>query len=214
MELKNKRIAFLGDSITEGIGATDLYGYVNYVAEYSGAECVNYGISGTRYARQQKPTVDAPSFDLDFCMRAKEDLEGPFDAVVIFGGTNDYGHGDAPFGTPDDRTPETFYGAAHTLYQTVSERFPESTILVLTPIFRIEGERDKSTGNGLYLHSYVEVIKEVAAQYRLPVLDLYWEDETKGTFQFLPEWLSDDVHPNDEGHKILAKAVISALSAL
>ena len=37
------------------------------------------------------------------------------DAVVVFGGTNDFGHGDAPLGKPSDRDPSTFYGACHYL---------------------------------------------------------------------------------------------------
>lgn len=33
------------------------------------------------------------------------------DIVVVYGGVNDYAHGDAPIGTPEDTTPSTFYGA-------------------------------------------------------------------------------------------------------
>lgn len=49
-----------------------------------------------------------------FCGRLDE-MDKNADAVVVFGGTNDYGHGDAPFGLFTDRTDETFYGACHTL---------------------------------------------------------------------------------------------------
>ena len=52
MELKGKKIAFLGDSITEGVGAskpedrfTDVFGRL------SGATAYNHGISATTAAR-------------------------------------------------------------------------------------------------------------------------------------------------------------------
>ena len=52
MELKGKKINFLGDRITEGVGATDPEAmYVNIVKHDAElAEARNYGISGTRIA--------------------------------------------------------------------------------------------------------------------------------------------------------------------
>ena len=58
------------------------------------------------------------------------------DAVVVFGGTNDFGHGDAPLGAFGDRTPATFWGALHTLFTRLEERFPGVKIVVATPMRR------------------------------------------------------------------------------
>ena len=54
MELKGKKINFLGDSITEGVGASEeQFMYPNVIAAECGlAAARNYGISGTRIARQ------------------------------------------------------------------------------------------------------------------------------------------------------------------
>lgn len=50
MDLKN---TFLGDSITEGVGDSDSnQRYFELIAKRSGAECIGYGISGTRIATQ------------------------------------------------------------------------------------------------------------------------------------------------------------------
>ena len=206
MNLSDKRIAFLGDSITEGVGADNMYGYVNYVNEYTGADCVNYGISGTRIARQKKPTVESLSFDLDFCMRA-EKIDGKFDFIVIFGGTNDFGHGDADFGVFSDRTPDTFYGALHTLYKTVTEMHPESKIVVLTPIFRTD-DIELSKVKGRHLSDYVSAIKEVAEYYKLSIFDIFMDGDTPLIEESL---LADGLHPNNKGHQKLAKLVISFL---
>ena len=51
MELKGKKIYFLGDSITEGVGASDTeHCYVSVFGKLSGAVVKNYGISATRIA--------------------------------------------------------------------------------------------------------------------------------------------------------------------
>ena len=56
MELKGKKINFLGDSITEGVGASEYARcYVEQFAAATGAVCRNYGISGTRIAKRRVP---------------------------------------------------------------------------------------------------------------------------------------------------------------
>ena len=104
-------INFLGDSITEGAGAGSPENmYVNLVGQKLGAAVNNYGVGGTRIARQTTPT-DPPRADEDFLIRAAK-MDKNADFVFIFGGTNDFGHGDAPLGKFGDKTPYTFYGAA------------------------------------------------------------------------------------------------------
>ncbi len=49
MELQGKKINFLGDSITEGTGASSYEtSYVSVFGRQSGAAVRNYGIGGTR----------------------------------------------------------------------------------------------------------------------------------------------------------------------
>ena len=115
MDLFGKKINFLGDSITEGCGvALPENRFVDRIAAQVGAICRNYGIGGTRIARQQVPSGE-PIWDLYFASRV-EDMEADADLAVVFGGTNDCGHGDAPLGTMEDRTEDTFYGGLHVLY--------------------------------------------------------------------------------------------------
>ena len=57
MELKGKRINFLGDSITEGVGIASVEdAYWNLLKQNcSLLEARGYGIGGTRIARQHLP---------------------------------------------------------------------------------------------------------------------------------------------------------------
>ena len=116
MILENKIALFLGDSITEGAGATNINNvYWSVMKQKFGLNKVfGYGIGGTRYANQFKPSEDI-KYDQNFLSRVDK-MEDDADIIVVFGGTNDYGHGDAPLGDREDRNSDTFYGACHELY--------------------------------------------------------------------------------------------------
>ena len=207
MELRNKKINFLGDSITEGAGASI---YENCYVEvlkraFSLAEARNYGIGGTRIARQRIPSAE-PKFDRDFPSRVAE-MDSDADIVVVFGGTNDHGHGDAPIGTENDRTPDTFIGACHYLYASLKEKF-SCPIVILTPLHRAVEDRE----DGIGLRDYVNLIKTIALQYGLPVLDLY-EESAIGP-DTLATLTGDGLHPNDRGHEILAMEIGHYLQTL
>ena len=217
MEIKNKKINFLGDSITEGVGVSaPEFKYVEVFArKFEPALVRNYGISGTRFARQYTPTVNNPRFDLDFCSRVAE-MDDDADIVVVFGGTNDFGHGNAPLGTPADRTYETFYGACHQLFSTLLAKYPTALIVVMTPLHRANEENPRGDGNKSRdygtLADYVRIIREVAEEYALPVLDLFAFGGIQPKYEEQRVRLCPDgLHPNDEGHKIIARKLIAFL---
>lgn len=212
MEIKNKKFNFLGDSITEGCGVSSPdKKYVSvFEAKYKPAVARNYGISGTRFARQINPTVDCPSFDRDFCSRVCE-LDPDADFVIVYGGVNDFFHGDAPFGVPTDRTPETFVGACHTLMRSIIEKFPTATVIFMTPLHGVDEEK----ANKNPLLDYVNTIKNVAAQYAIPVLDLYTTSGIVPSIEANREALiPDGVHPNDAGAERIAHRLASFISSL
>ena len=218
MELKGTKINFLGDSITAGGGASSIENaYCMLIeCEYE-AICQNYGIGGTRIAKQHTPS-DNPIFDNDFCSRVA-DMDADADIVAVFGGTNDFGHGDAPMGSMRDRTPDTFYGALHTLYISLLEKYSESPIVVMTPLHRLNEDKPRGDGNKPRdvgnLKTYVDVIREVAEYYSLPVLDLYKESGLQPKVPIINEkYFADGLHPNDEGHKVIAKKIASFLQPL
>lgn len=217
MELAGKIVNFLGDSITEGAGAsTPDNCYVEVLRRtYGLAEARNYGISGTRIAHQTHVS-DNPRFDLDFCGRFHE-MDDHADAVVVFGGTNDFGHGYAPFGRIDDTDPSTFCGACDTLYKGLRAKYPTTPIAVITPTPRSAENDPLGDGikpAGLLLHDYVEAIQQIAAANGLPVLDLFHDAPVGKRALFPPEIFVDGLHPNDTGHAQLAKQIAEFLQTL
>ena len=213
MELNGKKILFIGDSITEGVGVSHIDKvYWNLVAQKTGATCIGYGLSGTRIARQYDLHENYFSGTHYYVTRLA-DMDKEADAIGIFGGTNDFGHGDAPLGTMDDRTADTFYGGMHELCIKLFEQYPQAQLVVMTPTHRLSEDEVVFNELGLRrvapLKRYVEIIKEVAEYYSIPVLDLYAVSGIQPKVPVMQErYMPDGLHPNDAGHEILADKLI------
>ena len=212
MKLQSLKINFLGDSITEGHGCScDETKFTSLIASEYGAITRCYGIGGTRLARQKKPS-EWPRHDLDFPSRVAE-MDPDADLIVVFGGTNDFGHGDAPFGEFTDRTAETFCGALHELYTSLLEKYPAAAIMVMTPLHR-SSEREPNM-HGKMLEDYVNAIRAAAEYYSLPVLDLWAVSGIQPAVAVMKEkYMPDGLHPNDAGHVILTGKIVKFIENL
>ena len=222
MKLEGLKINFLGDSITQGVGASsaDTVYHAVLKKEAGLSEARNYGISATRFALP-KGTPERPKDDFvdvnSFCERFDR-MDDDADAVVVFGGTNDYGHGDAPLGQFSDRTPDTFYGACHYLFSGLVKKYLGKPVVIMTPLHRTNelvktGDcKAKEVGT---LKEYVDIIREVAEYYSLPVCDLYKNSGLQPEIDEIKEnYLPDGLHPNDNGNKVIAHKLKSFLESL
>lgn len=221
MELTGKRIAFLGDSITEGTGVTDRENnrYDNRLKASLGlAEVYNRGIGGTRLAHKSVPS-EKPRYDLCFCGRVY-DLPCEADVVVVFGGTNDYGHGDAPFGTRENETPATYMGGVRFLMKYLTAEFAGKPIVFMTPARRYGDEgisrKHPMNGTGHVLLDYVDAIIDIAEDYEnVHVIDLYRNLGIDPNQEAdLKAYAPDGLHFNDAGHARIAALLEELLRSL
>ena len=223
MKTEGLKINILGDSITYGSGASKEENIYHRVLkrELNLAEVRSYGIGGTRYALQ-KGTAKRPKddyADVNSFAERFDKMSDDADVVLVFGGTNDFGHGDAPIGTPSDRTPDTFYGACHYVFSGLIKKYLGKPIIVMTPLHRINensvyGEFDAKETPSLPLVGYVNIIREVAEYYSLPVLDLFKCSMIQPEIKEVRErYTVDGLHPSDEGHKLLSDMIKKFLSA-
>ena len=225
MNIKGFKVNFLGDSITEGTGVTDKVNccYHNRLAKLCQLSAVNnYSIGGTRLAHQVHPS-EKPRYDLCFCGRAY-DMDTTADMVIVYGGVNDYIHGDAPFGELGDTTPATYCGGVYFLMKYLREVYGSKPIVFMTParcFLRKEvsdlvpSTHAKKTTPGKVLLAYVDVILETAKQFDIPVLDLYRtlgiDPHDEASFN---AYTVDGLHFNDAGHGVIAEKLKAFLETL
>lgn len=212
-------MVFLGDSITEGVGTSAIeHVYWNVVGRRTGAEVHGYGIGGTRIAVNRFPGYDA-YVDANWFGARVENMIPDADVAVVFGGTNDFGHGDAPLGTMADRTNDTFYGAYHLLMQQLINRYPHAQLIVMTPLHRCSEEDMPFNEAGIRrqgtLKRYVEAVREVAEFYSVPVVDLFAESGIQPRVELLRKmYMPDGLHPNDAGNEKIADCLLRKLRSL
>ena len=208
MELKNITINFLGDSITEGYGTTaqDKVFHQIIKEKYNMKYAYNYGVSGTRIARQIAPSRENPKWDLTFELRS-EMMDRNADAIVVFGGTNDFGHGDAPFGTLDSEDKHTFCGAVNSLIKTLKQNYPQAKLIFMTPIHR-DDEAQPAMPDSKILEDYVNAIRTICKNHKVAVIDLFKINPLDPTDK---EVVPDGLHPNDKGHAIMAQVIAEEL---
>lgn len=218
------KAVFLGDSITDINHSSNIVTYPSILKTSLGlASIVNYGISGSTIATRANLT----GIDINPMVDRYENMDNDANIVVIFGGTNDYGRGlqagvdgsgsashQSALGTFDSRDKTTFYGALHTLYLGLINKYPNALIVGVTPLHRYM-ENTLNT-KGLALKPYVNAVREVAGFYSIPLLDLYANGSVfpDSTVQ-KTNWMPDGLHPNSNYHsKIIAPRLGSFIKNL
>ena len=215
---EGRSAVFVGDSITAGTGTTKLY--YQFLEETLGFSSVTaMGVAGScisaysDYGTSNQPLINRyqniPSADL----------------IVIFMGTNDYGH-ETPLGSMEDTQDGTFYGALNTIVPNLVETHTSSKIVFVTPLHRygfgtsvILGTQftsdDVANGVGATLGDYVDALKTVCANNGVSVIDLYAEctldpadAETRATY------MPDGLHPNAAGHEVIAGIMESHIRSI
>lgn len=208
----NDRVAFLGDSITYGACLDDVRNsYVNRVVQHFGwIDVTNHSLPGSRIGNYigEDPRKIGPSF-----LERYPDMPAEADLVIVFGGTNDFGIGNEPVGGEADQTADTFYGALNLLMEGLKEKYSDSRILFLTPLHR-KNEKEPNRFTGSAFLEYIQAIRVCACKHQISLLDLYEEVALQPTEEYYGRMMRQDgIHPNDEGHRLIAEALITYLES-
>lgn len=210
--LYNKKVAFLGDSITVGVfwdgsgfDITDKPYHYWLKKHLQLHTSYNYGVSSS--AISDSSTSSAVPFT-DRYSAMNDDAE----FIVVFGGTNDFGF-NTPIGTIADTTDISFYGALKVLMEGLINKYVGKRIAFITPYHRTTEDTPNTEGH--VLSDYVDVIKEMATIYGLFVIDAYSNSGISTTITaFETAYVNDGIHLNEDGHELFAKNIVRTLSLL
>ena len=192
--LQGKKWVVVGDSLTEkNIRTTK--NYHDYVNEDTGIEVVNLGKSGTGYKKTEE-------LNTAFYQRINQ-IPTDADIITFFGSGNDLS---LTLGTPTDSTTDTICGCMNKTFETLFERIPGAKVGVVLPC---PWGPYAPTIQDNKMMLYAEALREVAKRYSIPVLDLYYGSNLRPWDETFKElyYKRDDgnsVHPDEDGHKILA----------
>ena len=196
-KLKNNKPltwVFTGDSITQGAGATHGWrSYPEHFAERVRWELlrksdivINTGISGD--------ISGSILYSFDWRIARFQP-----DVVSVMIGTND--------AISDEKGRLTFR-------KNLTEMIGRIRKLGAVPLFNTPNPICKDVYNGTRkdLPNYVQIIREVAADYNVILVDHwgYWQ-EKRNKEELLMNWLSDGLHPNEYGHRVLANEIFKCL---
>ncbi|MCE8952328.1 SGNH/GDSL hydrolase family protein [Bacteroides thetaiotaomicron] len=236
---KGKRVAFLGDSITDEqrVGTTKCYW--EYLAEWLGLCPLVYGINGNEW-----------NGVLQQAHKLREEQKDTVDAIVIFAGTNDF-FANVPLGEwytdPIRKKPkvadtqleysrkyrmpllknDTFKGRINRVLHFLKTNYPDKQVILLTPLHRAQArfssenvQPDEGFANqiGAYIDEYVQAVKEAGNVWAVPVIDLH---SLSGLYPlndscsiYFHDADTDRLHPNATGHRRMAKTLLYQLLAL
>lgn len=226
---QGRKVAFLGDSMTDIRHIGTEKNYWQYLAEELGIEPLVYGINGNQWsdvmAQAERLASEHPDCD----------------AIMIFAGTNDF-NAAVPLGQWYDTIPceveagggrmrackkrtlctgqETFKARINSVMSYLKQTFPEAQIILLTPIHRayarfsetnVQPDESYSNTAGMFIDDYVQSVKEAAGVWAVAVIDINSESGLyplcKQHERYFNNPRTDMLHPNAEGHRRIAKVL-------
>ena len=202
---EGKKITFLGDSITCGVGATNqaTERYSTVLSTMLGATENNMGNSGWVIA-----TGGVRNSQLQNVSKIPKDS----DIVIVMLGTNDQNLGNSTqymLGKDGDTSTTTEWGAAEAMCKQLAEIFKgtDTKVIICTPPIQKGYSNDRKNSAGYSLRDISNVLMTCAKRHGLLYADLnacgYLTDSD----------MADGLHPNTSGHNkialYLAKYILS-----
>lgn len=230
---KGRRVAYLGDSITDPNVKAGTEKWWSYLGQWLQLTSLVYGINGQQWIHMPQQI-----------QRLYDEQGQNVDAILILMGTNDFNDGVpighwydekdtlvyAATGQPQElvsrhyRTPNTdvttLCGRINIAMRQLKTLYPTQQIILLTPIHRgyayfgdrnVQPSEEYQNKCGLFFDSYLQAIREAGQVWAVPVIDLA---QLSGLLPTLPEYhrffahpKTDQLHPNDKGYERMARTL-------
>lgn len=201
-----KKWVCVGDSLTEKNSRATM-NYHDYITELTGIEVFNMGVSGTGYKRQEE-NGNA------FYQRVKS-IPTDADVITIFGSGNDGVYWVNQLGTASDTGTETLGGCINTTIDNIYSVQPLAVVGIISPC--PWGSYPTDTDNAM--KRYSNLLEAICVRRGIPFLNLYINSGLRpwdANFRQLAYSRDDgnSVHPDENGHKLIAPRFKSFLETL
>lgn len=213
LDFSDKKIACLGDSITQAANLESMedyqqYSYPTKLAEILGAEeVVNLGIGGSSIGRYWQDAF------VDRYMDIPEDT----DLILVMGGTNDgFCLHRENVGNFEERSSRTLIGDLDELMRGLKENYPDAEVVFVTPLPNVlhdilRKDRSELMSQRVIVDSMIALAKE----YEFDVIDLYDSNLLDShDAAVISNYMPDGVHCNPDGYRILAEHIAADLIRL
>lgn len=213
LDFSDKKIACLGDSITQAANLESMedyqqYSYPTKLTEILGAEeVVNLGIGGSSIGRYWQDAF------VDRYMDIPEDT----DLILVMGGTNDgFCLHRENVGNFEERSPRTLIGDLDELMRGLKENYPDAEVVFVTPLPNVlhdilRKDRPELMSQRVIVDSMIALARE----YEFDVIDLYDSNLLDShDAAVISNYMPDGVHCNPDGYQILAEHIAADLIRL
>ena len=197
--LDNKKLSLIGDSITEH-NFRARTNWPMFIADWTGAEVQNLGVSGTGFSTNSSPYINRIA-----------SVSAECDIIGVAMSWNDLYSG-KPIGNTTDTGSTTVCGCANAFFNALITAFPTKPIICYC-----QGVWAGCRYGVQSSDEWMEKLTEICAKKQIPFYsDLYkgsvlrpWLDANKAVYytsdSTIDPGVVDDVHPNSEGHKVIAR---------
>ena len=198
--LNNKKVIFMGDSLTNNVGTYTSKPYFKWLEEWYNLTIYVDGQNGSSIRDNTSDSSRA------MCNRYTK-LPDDYDIVIVFGGTNDWNANTlGALGSFGDTDVHTFYGAMKTLCEGLIKKYPNKLIVFMLPFKHWKG------GSRPINDAMIEVLQDNG----IPYIDYYAvgginPNISEHVSQYM---LSDNIHFNEAGHKLIAERLDGFLNSL
>ena len=191
-----KKIMFVGDSISVGVGATSkekryttlAVKMLNDAAGRKAYEEINIAISGSTMTTHLWPSKHASGFPY----RLPQAIAAKPDIVVVQHAVNDNAIG-CSLGE--------FGYSYRTFIKEVKAKLPKALIVCMTGC----PSQKRSAASDRMMDQINAIIQEIAARENTLLVQI------NQAINFRPELFKDNYHPNDAGHKVMAETLVKTL---
>lgn len=237
---QNKRVAYLGDSVTDPSAPGGKVRYWNVLQELLGITPYVYAVNGRQWDDIPRQAA-----------QLHKEHGSDFDAIMIFIGTNDFNAGvpigklfaesiervECAAGAPlrevmrRKRVPvmdgSTFCGRINVALSALKTMFPDKQVVLLTPIHRgyaefgntnVQPSEEYQNSCGEWLSAYVEAVRLAGSVWSVPVIDLYSVSglcpALEAQSMYVTNAQTDRLHPNEKGHARLGATLACQLLSI